>query len=70
MHIVDVCAFYTPHGGGVRTYVERKLAFAETSGDDVTIIVPGTRAHIERRSRRTRWFSSNALQRVTWRAGS
>jgi len=25
MRIVDVCAFYTPAGGGVRTYVDRKL---------------------------------------------
>ena len=28
MRIVDVCAFYAPQGGGVKTYVERKLAAA------------------------------------------
>ncbi len=28
MRIVDVCAFYTPAGGGVRTYVEAKLKAA------------------------------------------
>jgi alpha-1,6-mannosyltransferase len=32
MRIVDVCAFYTPEGGGVRTYVERKLAAAPRAG--------------------------------------
>ena len=26
MKIVEVCAFYAPQGGGVRTYVERKLS--------------------------------------------
>jgi len=25
MKIVDVCAFYAPKGGGVRTYVDQKL---------------------------------------------
>jgi alpha-1,6-mannosyltransferase len=25
MRIVDVCAFYSPQGGGVRTYIEQKL---------------------------------------------
>ncbi|MGZ5791933.1 MAG: glycosyltransferase family 1 protein, partial [Croceibacterium sp.] len=46
MRIVDVCAFYSPHGGGVRTYVEQKLAIAPRLGHDVTIIVPGERHEI------------------------
>lgn len=41
MRIVDVCAFYTPRGGGVRTYVEQKLAIAPRLGHDVTIFAPG-----------------------------
>lgn len=41
MRIVDVCAFYSPRGGGVRTYVEQKLALAESSGHDITILAPG-----------------------------
>lgn len=40
MRIVDVCGFYTPHGGGIRTYVEQKLAMAERFGQDVTILAP------------------------------
>ena len=41
MHIVDVCAFYTPHGGGVKTYVERKVQAAKRHGVKVTILAPG-----------------------------
>ncbi|MEY2942946.1 MAG: hypothetical protein RLY97_960 [Pseudomonadota bacterium] len=40
MHIVDVCAFYTPHGGGVKTYVEQKLAMAAKFGHKITILAP------------------------------
>ena len=42
MRIVDVCAFYSPRGGGVRTYVEQKLAVAERAGHDITILAPGS----------------------------
>jgi alpha-1,6-mannosyltransferase len=41
MKIVDVCAFYTPHGGGVKTYVGQKLAMASHFGHDITILAPG-----------------------------
>lgn len=41
MHLVDVCAFYTPHGGGVKTYVEQKLAIGPRLGHEVTILAPG-----------------------------
>ncbi len=41
MRIVDVCAFYTPHGGGVKTYVERKLRAAPALGHEVIILAPG-----------------------------
>ena len=41
VHVVDVCAFYTPFGGGVRTYVERKLAVLPRLGHRITIVVPG-----------------------------
>lgn len=41
MHIVDVCAFYSPTGGGVRTYVEHKLLALPRLGHRVTIVVPG-----------------------------
>jgi alpha-1,6-mannosyltransferase len=41
MRIVDVCAFYSPRGGGVRTYIEQKLAIGPTLGHDITILAPG-----------------------------
>jgi len=41
LRIVDVCAFYTPHGGGVKTYVERKLRAAPALGHEVIILAPG-----------------------------
>lgn len=41
MRIVDVCAFYTPSGGGVRTYVNAKLRAAPRLGHELIVIVPG-----------------------------
>lgn len=41
MRIVDVCAFYTPAGGGVKTYVEQKLRAGERFGHEVIILAPG-----------------------------
>ncbi len=57
MHIVDVCAFYTPQGGGVRTYVERKLAVLPRLGHRVTIVVPGRSAGVEDRGEGARIVS-------------
>ncbi|AXB76558.1 glycosyltransferase [Novosphingobium sp. P6W] len=41
MKIVDVCAFYSPHGGGVRTYIEQKLRIGPQLGHEIVVIVPG-----------------------------
>ncbi len=41
MRIVDVCAFFTPHGGGVKTYVEQKLALGPLLGHEIIILAPG-----------------------------
>ncbi len=41
MKIVDVSAFYSPHGGGVRNYVERKLEHAPKAGHELVVVVPG-----------------------------
>lgn len=42
MRIADVSAFYTPEGGGVRTYVEAKLKAAARFGHEMIMIVPGS----------------------------
>ncbi len=47
MRIVDVCAFYTPHGGGVKTYVDRKFAAAAAAGHEMIVIAPGERDGVE-----------------------
>lgn len=49
MRIVDVCAFYTPAGGGVRTYVEAKLKAASRAGHEIIVIAPGEREETVRR---------------------
>ena len=54
MRITDVCAFYTPTGGGVRTYIDRKLAAGPAMGHDVTIIAPGEATRVEERGPRAR----------------
>jgi alpha-1,6-mannosyltransferase len=41
MKIVDVCAFYSPHGGGVRTYIEQKLAIGPELGHEIVVLAPG-----------------------------
>lgn len=41
MRIVDVCAFYTPFGGGVRTYVEEKMRVGPRLGHEIVILAPG-----------------------------
>ncbi|MBX7198946.1 MAG: glycosyltransferase [Rhodospirillaceae bacterium] len=41
MKIVDVSAFYSEQGGGVRTYVHQKLAAAARLGHVAVIIAPG-----------------------------
>ena len=49
MKIVDVCAFYTPEGGGVKTYIERKLKIGATMGQEIVIIAPGAENRTEYR---------------------
>jgi alpha-1,6-mannosyltransferase len=41
MHLVDVAEFYAPLGGGVKTYIDAKLAFAARHGFRVTVLAPG-----------------------------
>ena len=49
MRIADVCAFYTPAGGGVRTYIEAKLRAAQRFGHEMIVIAPGERHEVTRR---------------------
>ena len=57
MRIVDVCAFYAPRGGGVKTYIEHKLREGPARGHEIIIIAPGREDRIERRG---------PLARIIW----
>jgi len=49
MHIVDVAEFYAPLGGGVKTYIDAKLAFGHQNDVKVTVIAPGPEDRVEPR---------------------
>lgn len=46
MRIVDVCAFYSPQGGGVKTYVEQKMRLGPELGHEIVILAPGDRREV------------------------
>lgn len=50
MRVVDVCAFYTPLGGGVRTYVDAKLRALPAMGHEIVVIAPGPENSIVERA--------------------
>ncbi|NQE61705.1 glycosyltransferase [Caulobacter sp. RHG1] len=41
MRVVDVAEFYSPTGGGVRTYIDRKFKAAAQMGHELFVIAPG-----------------------------
>lgn len=49
MKIVDVAEFYTDEGGGVKTYINQKLAAAKRLGHEMVIVAPGTKSGEEER---------------------
>lgn len=62
MKIVDVAEFYSEQGGGVRTYVNQKLAAARGSGHEVVIVAPGSEDRDEARDGgRIRWVKGPPL---------
>jgi alpha-1,6-mannosyltransferase len=63
MKIVDVCAFYAPKGGGVRTYVEQKLALAPALGHEIVVLAPGKENRTEKRGdgARIEWLAGPRL---------
>ena len=49
MRIVDVNEFYSPTGGGVRTYIDRKLTVMAALGHQQIVIAPGREDRVEER---------------------
>lgn len=62
MKIIDVCEFYSEQGGGVRTYVHRKLEEGRRAGHEVLIVAPGAEDREEARlGGRIHWVASPPL---------
>jgi alpha-1,6-mannosyltransferase len=49
MRIIDVNEFYSPTGGGVRTYLERKMGIMAELGHELIVIAPGREDKVEER---------------------
>jgi alpha-1,6-mannosyltransferase len=49
MRIVDVNEFYSPTGGGVRSYLDRKMALMSELGHQQIVIAPGREDRVEER---------------------
>ncbi len=49
MRIVDVNEFYSPTGGGVRTYVDRKMGILADLGHELIVVAPGREDRVEDR---------------------
>ena len=49
MRIVDVNEFYSPSGGGVRTYLERKMGLLAEMGHELIVVAPGREDAVEER---------------------
>lgn len=63
MRIVDVNEFYTPTGGGVRTYVDRKMRVLAELGHELIVIAPAREDAIEDRrgGGRIHWIKAPRL---------
>jgi alpha-1,6-mannosyltransferase len=49
VRIVDVNEFYSPTGGGVRTYVDRKMEILAAAGHELIVVAPGREDRVEER---------------------
>ena len=50
MRIVDVCEFYSPNGGGVRSYVDRKMRLLAEMGHQLIVLAPAIEDRVEQRA--------------------
>ena len=50
MLVVDVNEFYSPTGGGVRTYIDRKMAIMADLGHELVCIACGKEDRVEERA--------------------
>src|SRR3954464_14653888 len=60
MRIVDVNEFYSPTGGGVRTYLDRKMGIMADLGHELIVVAPSSHNGVEERpgGGRIHWVKS------------
>jgi alpha-1,6-mannosyltransferase len=63
MRIVDVNEFYSPTGGGVRTYLDRKMGIMADLGHELIVVAPALENSIEERpgGGRIHWMKAPPL---------
>lgn len=63
MRIVDVNEYYSPTGGGVRTYLDRKMPIMAELGHELIVVAPGREEYVEHRpdGGAIHWIKSPAL---------
>jgi alpha-1,6-mannosyltransferase len=62
MKVADVAEFYAEQGGGVRTYIDRKLEAADRLGHELVVVAPGPADRVEDRpGGRIRWIRSRPM---------
>lgn len=62
MKVVDVAEFYADQGGGVKTYINQKLAAGAARGHEVVVVAPGPEDRDEaRHGGRVVWIKSPPL---------
>lgn len=76
MRIVDVCEFYSPRGGGVRSYIDRKMTLMAEAGHQLVVLAPSHENGIEVRPNGGQiiWIQAPAMPfdrnyRMFWDAG-
>lgn len=75
MRIAEVAEFYSPTGGGVRSYIDRKFEAAAAAGHELFVLAPGREDRFEpRASGGVVWIGAPALPmdanyHMFWRAG-
>ena len=78
MKICDLTQFYSPVSGGVKRYLQEKVAYlhAHTSDDEHLLVIPGERDAVEKTGRATVYtirsplISKTSRYRALWRLGA
>ena len=60
MRIVDVNEFYSPTGGGVRTYLDRKMGLMADMGHELTVIATALESSVGASRRRPHLLGQGA----------